>query len=199
MLPSLPTFTKFLQLIKRIPYIPSKHTYHLVEYLLQLKDEEIISFFELLLQYKNSLEQCPTCLGWREKDLGCVWCQGARDHTVLCVVETWIDAISLERSRIFNGIYHILGGKISPIDGVDYDQLHFKELEKRIFELPITEIIIATNKTPEGEATATYIEKIVKKSGRQIIISYLATGIPVGTSLEYVDKITLAKAIVGRR
>jgi recombination protein RecR len=199
MLSSLPTFTKLIQLIKRIPYVPGKHTYHIAEHLLRLDDKEIITFFELLLEYKHNLIVCVTCLGWKEKDFPCLWCDGQRDKTILCVVETWIDAIALERSRIFNGIYHILGGKISPIDGIGPDQLHFHELETRLAMLPLVEIIIGTNQTPEGEATALYLENLIARSGKKIKISYLATGIPVGTSLEYVDRITLGKALANRR
>ena len=97
-------------------------------------------------------------------------------------------------------MYHILGGNVSPLDGITPDQLHFDKLTERIETLPLTEIIIATNQTPEGEATASYIERIISKCNKEnIIISYLATGIPVGTSLEYVDKLTIAKAISFRR
>jgi recombination protein RecR len=123
-----------------------------------------------------------------------------KDQTSLCIVETWIDALSLERAKIFKGIYHILGGNVSPLDGITPDQLHFEKLTQRIQSLPLTEIIIATNQTPEGEATASYIERIIKQCNKKdIVISYLATGIPVGTSLEYVDKLTIQKAISFRR
>ena len=115
------------------------------------------------------------------------------------MVETWIDAIALERAKMFQGLYHILGGHISPMDGITPDQLHFDALLERINTLPLSEIIIATNQTPEGEATASYIERIIQKSKKIITVSYLATGIPVGTSLEYVDKLTIQKALSFRR
>lgn len=145
------------------------------------------------------MERCNICLSWKEISYHCIFCQGERDQTVICVVESWIDAISLERSRIFNGVFHVLGGRISPINGINYFDLHFQELEERIINTNVTEIIIATNQTPEGEATASYIEKVVKGTNKPISISYLATGVPVGASLEFIDKITLAKAISNRR
>lgn len=199
MLSSLPTFTKLIQLIKRIPYIQGKHTYHLVENILELSNEDLDNFYKTLLQLKNNLERCIICFSWKESSQKCLFCQGERDQSIICVVETWIDAISLERSRIFNGVFHILGGRISPIDGINYFNLHFQELEERIIQTDVQEVIVATNQTPEGEATAAHIEKVVKKTNKPIAISYLATGVPVGTSLEFIDKITLAKAISNRR
>lgn len=196
----IPTLQKLLQISKKIPYVPSKHLYHLVEYILNNKDDELENFFNEILILKNKLITCDTCYAWKEKNIHCYWCHSNRDQTTLCIVETWIDALALERGKIFQGIYHILGGNVSPLDGITPDQLHFEKLTERIEHLPLMEIIIATNQTPEGEATASYIERIINKCNKKnIVISYLATGIPVGISLEYVDKLTIAKAISFRR
>lgn len=195
----IPSLSKLLQLVREIPYIPSKHTYHLAEYILSAPHEDVAIFFQAILTIKENIHICPTCFGWREKDIACYWCAQEKDQTTLCVVETWIDAIALERAKMFQGVYHILGGHISPMDGITPDQLHFEALLERINALPLTEIIIATNQTPEGEATASYIERIIQKSKKIITVSYLATGIPVGTSLEYVDKLTIQKALSFRR
>jgi recombination protein RecR len=196
----IPTLQKLLEISKKIPYVPSKHLYHLVESILNHKNNELEFFFNEILSLKNKLIICQNCYAWKEINIDCYWCHSNRDQSVLCIVETWIDALALERAKIFQGIYHILGGNVSPLDGITPDQLHFDKLTERIESLPLVEIIIATNQTPEGEATASYIERIITKCNKKnIIISYLATGIPVGTSLEYVDKLTIAKAISFRR
>jgi recombination protein RecR len=196
----IPTLQKLLYLTKKIPYIPSKNTYHFVQYLLNSKDNDLEDLFRDIIILKNNLLVCQNCYAWKEIDLECYWCLKEKDQTVLCIVETWIDALALERAKVFQGIYHILGGNVSPLDGITPDQLHFDKLTERIMTLPLVEIIIATNQTPEGEATASYIERIIAKCKKNnIIVSYLATGIPVGTSLEYVDRLTIQKAIFFRR
>ena len=196
----IPSLQKLLQISKKIPYVPSKHLYHLVESILNHKDTELDIFFKEILLLKNQLILCQNCYAWKENTIDCFWCNQSKKQSILCIVETWIDALALERAKIFQGVYHILGGNVSPLDGITPDQLHFDKLTERIETLPLTEIIIATNQTPEGEATASYIERIISKCNKEnIIISYLATGIPVGTSLEYVDKLTIAKAISFRR
>lgn len=196
----IPSLQKLLQLSRSIPYVPSKHLYKLVEFLLHTPSEEIITFIEQLLLLKENIFLCDTCYCWKEKDQECVWCSSLKNQSILCIVETWIDAVSLERANIFQGVYHILGGTLSPIDGITVDKLHFNGLIKRLETLPLEEIIIATNQTPEGEATANYTEKIIAKYKKtDIVISYLPTGIPVGTSLAYVDRLTLAKALSHRR
>lgn len=196
----IPSLQKLLQISKKIPYVPTKHLYHLAESILNYKKNDLEVFFNEILVLKNQLIICENCYAWREIDIDCYWCHKRKEQSILCIVETWIDALALERAKIFQGIYHILGGNVSPLEGITPDQLHFEKLTERIETLPLTEIIIATNQTPEGEATASYIERIINACDKKnIIISYLATGIPVGTSLEYVDKLTIAKAISFRR
>lgn len=195
----LPLLTKLLQLVRRIPYLQGKHVYHMAEYILSANEKDIEIFFDAILKIKNNINACSICFGWKENNFCCYWCSEDREQTTMCIVETWIDAVSLDRTKMFRGIYHILGGHISPLDGITADQLHFDALLERIINLPLTEIIIATNQTPEGEATASYIERIIQKSKKNILVSYLATGIPVGTSLEYVDKLTIGKALSFRR
>lgn len=195
----MPSLQKLLELGRSIPYVPSKHLYRLVEYLLHKDKSEISIFIAELLSLKENIFLCDNCYCWKEKDEDCIWCSKEKDQKILCIVETWIDAISLERANIFQGVYHILGGNLSPLDGITHEQLYFARLIERIQELPLEEIIIGTNQTPEGEATASYIEKIVQKYKPSITISYLATGIPVGSSLAYVDRLTLGKAISYRR
>ncbi len=196
----IPSLQKLLHVSKKIPYIPSKYLYHFVEHLLTSNDTELEELFSEILTLKKKIVICQNCYAWKENTINCHWCHSNKEQTTLCIVETWIDALALERAKIFTGVYHILGGHVSPLDGITPDQLHFDKLTERIESLPLNEIIIGTNQTPEGEATASYIERIINKCKKKnITISYLATGIPVGTSLEYVDKLTIAKAISFRR
>lgn len=195
----LPLLQKFIDLSRNIPYVPSKHIYRLVEFLLEIEEEKIETFLRELIALKAKIVACQTCHCWKERDLPCPWCSAERNQKVICVVETWIDAVSLEKSNVFDGVYHILGGSISPLEGIGHEQLHIKSLIERVKVLPLEEIIIATNQTPEGEATAYHIERLIQKTHKDILISYLPTGIPVGTSLAYVDRVTLAKALHFRR
>jgi recombination protein RecR len=191
---------KLLFLVKKIPFIQSKHIYHLTEEILKENENELADFFNKLLALKREIVCCEICFSWKQSNEVCYWCHRERNNQILCIVETWIDAVSLDRAKFFDGLFHVLGGNISPLDGIGPDQLHFEALLERIKNLPLEEILIATNQTPEGEATASYIERIIKASGKKdITVSYLATGIPVGVSLEYVDKLTLQKAIAYRR
>jgi recombination protein RecR len=194
-----PLLQKFIDLSRSIPYVPSKHTYRLVEFLLHTDEEKIYAFVTELISLKKKIVLCETCHCWKERESTCPWCSAERNQEILCVVETWIDAVSLEKANMFDGVYHILGGSLSPLEGITYDKLTIDSLMQRIHRLKFKEIIIATNQTPEGEATAYHIERMIKKTGKDIIISSLPTGIPVGTSLAYVDRVTLAKALHFRR
>lgn len=194
-----PLLQKFIDLSRKIPYVPSKHTYRLVEFILHTEEEKIYEFVEELITLKKKITLCETCHCWKETEAECPWCSKERNQDILCVVETWIDAVSLEKANMFDGIYHILGGSLSPLEGITYEKLSIESLIKRINTLDLKEIIIATNQTPEGEATSYHIERVIKKTGKNIVISSLPTGIPVGTSLAYVDRVTLAKALHFRR
>lgn len=195
-----PLLQKFIDLSRSIPYVPSKHTYRLVEFLLHTPEEKIYEFVAELIALKQKISLCETCHCWKEKDSQeCPWCSKERNQHVLCVVETWVDAVSLEKANMFDGVYHILGGSLSPLEGMTYEKLTIESLIKRIHTLDLKEIIIATNQTPEGEATLYHIERVIKKTGKDISISSLPTGIPVGTTLSYVDRVTLAKALHFRR
>jgi recombination protein RecR len=188
-----------LQLVRKIPYLQNKHVYHTTEELLSLPTEDIQIFLKEIIAIKENIERCSSCFSWKEKKSLCYWCSKERNQTVLCVVETWIDAVSIERANLFEGVFHILGGKISPIKGIGPDQLTFNLLAKRLSSLPLEEVIIATNQTPQGEITASYVERFVCDSNKDIVISYLASGIPVGAALEYVDRLTIQKALSYRR
>lgn len=181
--------------------MPSKYLYRLVHHFLQ-KDQLVFNnFLDELTKLRDTITLCSNCYGWCEKGKECPWCGSGRDQYSICVVETWIDAISFERSGIFRGSYHMLGGALSPLDGITPDLLNFQGLLTRINrdDCQVNEIIIATNQTPEGDATSFYLERLLMEHRKSITITCLASGVPVGGNLEFIDRVTLGKAFSFRR
>ena len=189
----------FIQLLGTLPYLPSRHFYRLADHFLMMKQDDFIEFLDRLKELRQLLIKCSVCDGWKEKDQDCYWCGKSRDQFSLCVVESWIDAYALERSRLFGGVYHVLGGALSPLEGITADTLSFERCIERVQNNVFEEIIVATNQTPEGEATASYLTRRLQRAGVTIKITHLASGVPVGTSLEFVDRLTLGKALANRR
>jgi recombination protein RecR len=151
----------------------------------------------VLLEVKSRVRFCSVCFNVSE-DEQCRICRDPRrDQSVLCVVEEYKDVVAIERTKEFRGRYHVLGGAISPIDGIGPDQLHITELFTRLSDGAITEVILATDPNLEGEATATYLTRMLKPL--ELRISRLASGLPVGGDLEYADEVTLGRAFAGRR
>lgn len=190
---------EFIQLIQTIPFVSSRYTLRLAEHFLSRDQDDLIKFCHTMMELRDQLEKCSICFCWKEKKHSCMWCSAERNQEILCIVETWIDMLSMERAGIFKGVYHVLGGVISPLDGVMPEMLTINPLLERLKNTPIKEIILSLNQTPEGEATAFYIERTLKQHNIVIPISYIASGVPVGSSLEFVDKLTLAKAMNNRR
>jgi len=147
--------------------------------------------------YQVLVQRVPNCGNISEEDLCKICRDPRRDKTAICVVEESKDVLAIEKTREFKGTYHVLGGAISPIDGVGPENLRIKELMKRLSETTISEVIIATDPNLEGEATATYLTRLIKPLG--VKVSRLASGLPVGGDLEYADEITLGRAFEGRR
>jgi recombination protein RecR len=196
----VPTLHEFIRLVQSIPYVHSRYSFKLTEYFLKLDENEYLNFFKKFQELRFKLEICSDCNAWKEKNDDCVWCGKMRSDNELCVVESWIDAAVLERSGVFKGQYHILGGAISPLDGITPDLLNFQTLIKKLKNnVQIKEVIISTNQTPEGDATASYLERLINQNKINVIISFPASGIPVGTNLEYVDKVTINKAFLNKR
>jgi recombination protein RecR len=152
---------------------------------------------EVLKTVKERVKFCATCGNISEEQLCRICRDPKRDNGLICVVEESKDVISIEKTREFKGRYHVLGGAISPIDGIGPESLRIKELMSRLSQTEITEIIIATDPNLEGEATATYLTRLIKPMG--IKVSRLASGLPVGGDLEYADEVTLGRAFEGRR
>jgi recombination protein RecR len=181
----------------RLPGVGPKSAQRIAFHLLQADPTDVRRLAQLLLEVKEKVRFCATC-GNVAEDTECRICRDPRrDPTVLCVVEESKDVQAVERTREYRGRYHVLGGAISPIEGIGPDDLRVKELMTRLADGTITELIIATDPNLEGEATATYLARLIKPMG--LIVTRLASGLPVGGDLEYADEVTLGRAFEGRR
>ena len=181
----------------RLPGVGPKGAQRIAFHLLQAEPADVRRLAEVLVEVKAKVRFCSICFNVSE-DEQCRICRDPRrDVTVLCVVEEYKDVVAIERTREFRGRYHVLGGAISPIDGVGPEQLRVRELMVRLGSEPVAELILATDPNLEGEATATYLTRMVKDLDLQV--TRLASGLPVGGDLEYADEITLGRAFAGRR
>jgi len=181
----------------RLPGIGPKSAQRIAFYLLQTDDDQAQKLAQVLQEVKERVRFCEIC-GNVTEEPKCNICRDARrNRTTICVVEESKDVQAIERTREFRGLYHVLGGAISPIEGIGPDNLRIKELMVRLSNTEIQEIIIATDPNLEGEATATYLTRMLSPLG--ITISRLASGLPVGGDLEYADEVTLGRAFEGRR
>lgn len=181
----------------RLPGVGPKGAQRIAFHLLQADPVDVRRLAEVLVAVKERVRFCSICFNVAE-DEQCRICRDPRrDLTVLCVVEEYKDVVAIERTREFRGRYHVLGGAISPIEGIGPDQLRIKELMPRLASGEVTEVILATDPNLEGEATATFLTRQLK--AMDIPVSRLASGLPVGGDLEYADEITLGRAFAGRR
>lgn len=183
--------------LNKLPGIGPKSAQRLAFYLLQTNQEEVDNLAKTLLQVKSKVQSCSICGTVSETRLCNICTDTKRDDSIICVVEEVKDISALEKTREFKGRYHVLGGAISPIDGIGPDQLRIKELVQRVSKESIKEIILATNPNLEGEATASYLTRVLEPSG--VLVTRLASGLPVGGELEYADEVTLGRALTGRR
>lgn len=191
------SFSKLIDEFKKMPGVGHKSAVRMAYYILSLSDAEAENLVQTVKNAKEKICYCSVCQNITETD-PCDICQSTkRDRSILCVMEQPKDVIALEKTREYYGMYHVLHGSISPMDGIGPDDLKIKELVKRVAEGEIKEVIMANNPSIEGEATAMYISKLLKPFG--VVVSRIAYGVPVGGELEYTDQITLAKAIEGRR
>jgi len=181
----------------KLPGIGPKSAQRLAFYFLQTDPMSVENLARLLVEVKQKVKSCKTCGAVSETEV-CNLCNDPRrDQSSICVVEEAKDISAIEKTREFKGRYHVLGGVISPIDGIGPDQLRIKDLVKRVDGEKIQEIIIATNPNLEGEATAAYLVKVLEPT--QVLVTRLASGLPVGGELEYADEVTLGRALKGRR
>ena len=181
----------------RLPGIGMKTAQRLAYHVTSMTDNEVNDFAEALMNVKKKVRLCSVCQNMTDREVCTVCSDTRRDRKIICVVEGPKDVTAIERTGEFNGLYHVLHGLISPIDGITPDKLRIKELIARIQSDPeINEIIMATNPTVEGDATAMYISRLLKPSG--IRVTRLAFGLPVGGILEYADEVTLFRALENR-
>ena len=181
---------------EKMPGIGHKTAQRLAYYVLNLSKTEADALAKAVTDAHDKIHYCSRCCNLTDSELCPVCRNGTRDQGVICVVETPRDATAVENTREFRGVYHVLHGAISPLNDVGPDDLTIKQLLSRLTECEVTEVIMATNPTVEGDATALYISKLLKPMG--VKVTRLAYGIPVGGDLEYADEYTLAKALEGR-
>ena len=188
---------KLIDELSKLPGIGERNATRLAFYILRSKDEYIRSLAQAILETKSEVRACGTCFNLSSSDPCEICSDRSRTGSMICVVEEPLDLIAIEKSREFNGVYHVLNGVISPLDGVGPEDLMISELINRIKDNEINEIVIATNPSVEGEATSLYIAKLVKPLG--VKVTRLAHGIPVGGDIEYTDELTIGKALRDRR
>ena len=189
---------RLIEEFRKIPGVGAKTAARYAFATLNFSDEEAARFADAIIGVKRDVHRCPICFGLSSEEDGCDICTSAdRDGSVICVVEDAKDVMTMERVRGFRGVYHVLGGALSPLDNVTAADLTVAELVARVSEGGVSEVIVATNPTPKGDTTAAYIARILSEYG--VRVSRLAYGIPVGADIEYADEVTLLRAMEGRR
>ncbi len=181
----------------RLPGIGPKSAQRIAFHILQTETFDVRRLAEVLLEVREKVRFCTICGNVSEQETCSICRDPRRSHTTICVVEEAKDVVAIERTREFRGLYHVLGGAISPIDGIGPDDLRIRELMQRLGDGTVTEVIIATDPNLEGEATATYLTRLLVQPNLRV--SRLASGLPVGGDLEYADEVTLGRAFEGRR
>ena len=189
--------SRLVQELNRLPGIGPKSAQRLAYYIIRLPDEDAYALADAVTSVKQNIVFCEECQNLTDASPCQVCSDPRRDRTTICVVEDPLDVLAMERTRSYRGLYHVLHGVISPINGIGPDELKLKELFNRLMRDDISEMVVATNPTLEGEATAMYIRR--HQSREDIKITHLARGLPVGGSLEYTDETTLTRAFQGRQ
>ncbi len=182
--------------LSRLPGIGQKSAQRLAYHIASLPEDQVYSLASALWNGRKAIRLCPVCFNYTEGDLCPICADPARNNGEICVVREPKDVAAIERMRDFKGRYHVLGGTLSPLNGIGPDDLRIKELVSRLSDPGIEEIIIATNPDIEGEATASYLARLLKPMG--VKVTRIAHGVPVGSDLEYADEVTLSKALEGR-
>ena len=191
-----PSIEKLIEAFQKLPSIGEKSAVRLAFYILNSSDEETNKFIQSIQEAKKNLKFCSKCFNISDTDPCPICSNPARDQSKICVVEDVKDVVAMEKTHEFKGLYHVLHGSISPMDGIGPDDIKIKELLTRLQTGEVKEVILATNPRVEGEATAMYLSKLIKPLG--IKVTRIARGIPIGGDLEYTDEITLLQALEGR-
>jgi recombination protein RecR len=188
---------KLIDELKRLPGIGQKSAQRLAFHLLRVPADQALALSDAIRQAKLAIRECTICNNITDTE-PCLYCASpTRDKKIICVVEQPHNILAVEKTRQFSGLYHVLGGALSPLEGIGPDNLKLKSLIERLKAGTVEEIIVATNPTAEGEATAVYISKLLKPLG--VRVTRIGVGIPVGSDLEYADEVTMLKAMEGRR
>ncbi len=192
-----PPIARLIEELTKLPGIGPKSAQRLAFWLLKAPDDDARQLAQAIVDAKQKVTYCSVCYNLTDED-PCAICQAPRrDQSIICVVEDPRDVVAMERTRDFRGLYHVLQGAISPMEGIGPDEIRIKELLSRLQDGQVKEVIVATNSSVEGEATAMYLARLIKPSG--ILVTRIAHGLPVGGDLEYADEVTLSKALEGRR
>ena len=191
-----PSIEKLIESFEKLPSIGNKTAARLAFYILNASEEETNEFISNIQNAKKNLKYCSKCYNISDSAICPICSNKARDESVICVVEDVRDVVAMEKTHEFKGVYHVLHGSISPMNGIGPDDIKIKELLARLMDGKVKEVILATNPRVEGEATAMYISKLVKPLG--VKVTRIAHGIPVGGDLEYTDEVTLSRALEGR-
>jgi recombination protein RecR len=191
-----PSVDNLVAQLTRLPGIGSRTAQRLAFHLLSTEKEEALALASAIVEVKERVRFCRECGNLTEEELCGICLDARRDRTVVCVVEQPVDVISLERTHEYRGLYHVLGGSLSPLDGVEPEHLRIDELLQRVAQGEIREVVLATNPNMTGEATAAYLADRLRD---RATVTRLASGLPVGGDLEYADEVTLGRALAGRR
>jgi recombination protein RecR len=192
-----PSIARLIDELRHLPGIGQKTAQRLAFHLLRADRDRALALADAIRDAKEKIRECSVCNNITDQD-PCIFCaSSSRDRKLICVVEDATNIQAVEKTRQFSGLYHVLGGALSPLQGIGPDQLKIKSLIERLKGGVVEEIIIATNPTAEGEATAVYLSKLIKPLG--VRVTRIAMGIPVGSDLEYADEVTMLKAMEGRR
>jgi recombination protein RecR len=185
--------------LQKLPGIGQRTAQRLAFHLLRAEDSDAEALADAIRELKEKVGLCEVCFNLAEGPRCRICADGTRDQSLICVVEEPADVIPIERTHEYRGVYHVLGGALSPIDGVDPENLKLTELIARVREGDVKEVVIATNPTTTGEATAFYIAEAIRELDTDTAVTRLASGLPVGADLEYADEVTLGRALAGRR
>ena len=192
-----PALQKLLDELERLPGIGAKSAQRIAYWMMNTDSATVLRLAEAIAEVKSTVHFCPQCFNYAEDDL-CEVCRSTqRDKGVICVVAEPRDIAAIERTGVYSGVYHVLGGELAPMEGIGPDELHIAELMRRLASEEVRELILATNPNVEGETTAAYIARMAKPLG--VEVSRLASGMPVGGELDFIDEATLGRAIHERR
>ena len=192
-----PLVDNLIAQLSRLPGVGTRTAQRLAFHILRVPKEEAFALADAIREVKERIGFCRECGNLTEEELCTICADARRDRSIICVVEQPADLLSVERTHEYRGVYHVLGGAISPLDGIGPEDLRVQELLDRVQRDGVTEVILATNPNLEGNATAMYVAALLKPSG--VKVTRLASGLPVGGDLEYADEVTLGQALEGRR